>query len=144
MTTTAIQSVFNAKLRTFADAQTPKLSIATENLDFTPTQGAVYLRPYLLLATPRAAALGVDAPDYQRGIYQVDIMALKGGGWGAAYAIADKLNTALKRGSRLISTGTLAGTTVVVESVAIGPAMVEDTRYKIPVSITFYAYMTPA
>lgn len=146
MTTSAIQSLLNAKLKTFAAAQSPALSVAYENKDFAPPQAAPYLRATLLLATPRAAALGQDAQDYQRGVFQVDVMALPDKGWGPAYALADLLRTAFKRGQRLeglVSTPN-AGTTIVCESVAVGPAMNEDTRYKLPVSITFYAYMNPA
>ena len=144
MTTSAIQSLLNAKLKTFAAAQSPALAVAYENKDFAPPQAAPYLRATLLLATPHAAGCGDAAQDYQRGVFQVDVMALPDKGWGPAYALADLLRTAFKRGQRLTGTGANAGTDIVCESVAVGPAMNEDTRYKLPVSITFYAYMNPA
>lgn len=144
MTTAAIQSMLNAKLQAFAAAQSPSLAVAYENKGFCPPQAATYLRASLLLATPRAAALGVAAPDLQRGIFQVDVLALPNKGWSAAYTLADLLRTAFRRGQRLTGTGANTGTEIVCESVAVGPAMNEDTRYKLPVSITFYAYMPPA
>lgn len=145
MTIAAIQSLLNAKLATFAAAQSPALTVAYENKDYTPaTPAKLYLRCFLLPATPRAAGLGTTAQDYIRGIYQIDVMGLPNTGWAAALEVADKLRTHFKRGTMLTSSGTFAGTELVCESVAVAPAMAEDTRYKIPVSITFYAYMTAA
>jgi hypothetical protein len=144
MSTAAIQSLLNANLAAFAKAQSPALAVAYENKDFAPPQSAPYLRAHLLLSTPVAAALGSSAQDYQRGVFQVDVLALPDKGWGGAYPLADSIRTAFKRGTRLTGAGAYAGTEVVCESVAVGPAMNEDTRYKLPVSITFYAYMNPA
>lgn len=144
MTTAAIQSLLNAKLATFAAAQSPALAVAYENKDFTPPQAAPYLRAHLLLGTPRAAGLGQNAQDYQRGIFQVDVLALPSGGWGPAHTIADRLRTAFARGLRLTGAGATAGTEIVCASVSVGPAMNEDTRYKLPVSVNFYAYIDPA
>lgn len=145
MTIAAIQSLLNAKLATFAAAQSPALTVAYENKDYTPATPAVpYLRCFLLPATPQASALGLNALDRVRGIYQVDILGLPNTGWSAATAIGDKLRTHFKPGTQLVGAGAYAGTTVTCESVALSPAMTEDTRYKISVSITFYAYMTAA
>ena len=145
MTIAAIQSLLNAKLSTFAAAQSPALTVAYENKDYTPATPAVpYLRCFLLPATPQAAGLGTMAQDYIRGIYQIDILGLPNTGWAAATAIADKLRTHFKRGTRLVGAGAYAGTEVACESVGVMPAMMEDTRYKVSVDITFYAYMNPA
>lgn len=142
MSASAIQSLLNAKLATFAAAQTPALAVAYENKDFTPPSTAAYLRAHLLLATPQAAALGRDARDFQPGVFQVDVLALANKGWGPAYAVADALRTAFARGLRVITTD--GKTEVLCKSVAVGPAMIEDARYKLPVSVNFEAYMEAA
>lgn len=139
MSIAALHSLLNGHLATFAAAQSPTLSVAWENRDFKPSPNAVYLRPRLLPATPRAAGLGSDAQDAQPGIYQIDVMGLQGKGWASVAAIADNLRAAFSRGLRLSATG--ENSTVMVQSVAVGPAMIEDTRYKVPVSVNFIAYM---
>ena len=145
MTIAAIQSLLNAKLSTFAAAQSPALTVAYENKDYTPATPAVlYLRSFILPATPRADGLGTSAKDVVRGIYQIDIMSLPNTGWAAATAIADKLRTHFSRGLVLVGSGTHAGTSIRIESAGVIPAMMEDTRYKVSVDITFEAYMNPA
>ena len=89
-----------------------------------------------MLATPRAAALGTAASNLVRGTYQVDVVTDLGG-WGAAYTIADKIADHFKRSTRL----TVTDVELTCESVATGPAMRQDAKYVLPVSITFYAYV---
>lgn len=145
MTIAAIRSLLESKLSTFALAQSPVLDVAWENRKYEPAATpAMYLRCYLLPATPQAAGLGTTAQDYIRGIFQIDIMALPQTMTSPATAIADKLRTHFKRGTRLVGAGAYAGTEVACESVGVMPAMMEDTRYKVSVDITFYAYMNPA
>lgn len=143
MSRTILLSLFEMKLSDFAKAQSPALAVAYENKKFMPPQSAPYLQPHLMLATPRAAALGTDADDYQRGIFQVDVMGLPNTG-RTPVLLAEDVAKEFKRGTRIIGTGLNAGTTIVCESVTIPQGFNEDTRYKLPVSITFYAYMNPA
>lgn len=139
MSISALHSLFNGHLAIFAAGQSPALQVAWENREFTPSKGVVYLRPRLLPATPRAAGLGADAQDAQPGIYQIDVMGLQRDGWKSVAVLADKLRAAFYRGLRLNAAG--ENTTIMVQSAAVGPAMSEDTRYKVPVSVNFIAYM---
>jgi hypothetical protein len=64
------------------------------------------------------------------------------GGWGAAYGIAKLFfsDPYFKRGQALSNAGNT--TRVVIRSGQTGPAMREDTKYVLPMSVTFRAYMT--
>ena len=138
MSTSVVNTLLNTQLSSFATANS--LTVAWENKNFKPSHGATYLRPHLMLAKPVSAGLGSAAPDIQRGVFQVDIMAPDDKGWGDSYALADLLRASFARGKRMEGTGV----SLVCEAVAIGPGLADDTRYKLPVSITFYAYMNPA
>jgi len=138
-----LESLFESKLAAFAAAQTPPLAVAFENKDFVPPQSAPYLRAALLLAPPRAAALGSDAQIYQRGVFQVDVLGLPNTG-RAPRVIADKVAKEFKIGTKIVGAGANAGTEITCDSAQIANAMRDDARFKLPVSISFYAYMSPA
>lgn len=140
MSLSVVAALLNDHLSDFALAQTPALAVAWENRTFLPPASAAYLRPHLLPASVRAAALGAAAPDLQGGIFQVDVMGKQGVGWGAVMAVVDALRGHFSRGLRLTGTGV----DLLVERAQVGPPMIEDTRYKVPVSIYFSAYMEVA
>lgn len=140
MSMTSIKALLNQHLQTFAQAQSPAMSVAWENRRFSPPEGEPYLRAFLLPASPRAAALGVSAKDFQRGTFQVDVMALPGEGWNSAYTYADALRAHFLRGTTLQD----SYVDLTVEAAAVGPAIEDQGRFKLPVSINFYAYMDPA
>ena len=129
----AIQGLLNGRLNTLATGQS--YTVKWEGQVSDPASGS-YLRSWLMLATPRAAALGTLASNLVRGTYQVDVVTDLGG-WGAAYTIADKIADHFKRSTRL----TVTGVELTCESVATGPAMRQDAKYVLPVSINFYAYV---
>jgi len=129
----AIQGLLNGRLNTLATAQS--YTVKWEGQVADPTS-ETYLRPWLMLSPPRAAGLGTTASNYVRGIYQVDVLTDLGG-WGAAYTIADKIAGHFNRSTRLATTDV----ELTCESVATGPAMRQDAKYVLPVSINFYAYV---
>ena len=129
----AIVGLLNGHLNTLAT--TESLVVKWEGQVADPTSGT-YLRPWLMLSPPRAAGLGTTASNYVRGIYQVDVLTDLGS-WGAAYTVADKISAQFKRGTKLTATDV----DLTCESVATGPAMRQDAKYVLPVSITFYAYV---
>ena len=140
MSYTALHGALHAHLHTFATSQDPLLEVAWPQRKYRPNAGGTYLRPHVLLSTPRAAGCGEAAADYVRGIYQVDIMTPSGSDWGPGEAIVDALREHFSRGLKLMGDGA----EVTVESVARGPELENGKRCKIPVNMTFYAYMTPA
>jgi hypothetical protein len=128
----SIMDALNAHLNTFATSE--GITVAWEGVDFTPPAGA-YLRAFLLPAMTIGAALGTDAPNKHRGIYQVDCIYPGGSGWGACAAMAEKVRVQFKRGTRLMSND------LIIESVSFGPGMMDGSRYKIPVSISYWAFL---
>ena len=131
---TAIHGQLTSKLSTWATARSPKLTVMFEGQPSTPPTGT-YLREWLMLATPRAAGVGNTAPNYVDGVFQVDVVA-DATGWGAAYGIADEIAGQFARGTYLTATGLR----ITCKSVATGPAMREESKYVLPVSINFYVY----
>jgi len=136
MSLQAIHGALASHLATFAAAQTPALPVAYENRDFDPPEG-VYLREHLLPAEPAAAALGTDAPNRHRGILQVDVLGEAGQGSGPVSIIVDALTAHFKRGTKL----PLGDSEIAIERAYPGPAMQDNGRYRVPVNITFYAYV---
>lgn len=135
MSLTTLQGLLGSRLYDFATEN--GLSVAWEGVEFQPEQDAAYLRPVLLPSEPRAAAVGATAADYIRGIYQIDVLGPAGNGWGEVYGIADELRAYFNRGLSL--TGDDSALTV--EKSAPGPAIVEDSRFKVIVEVIFHAYM---
>lgn len=137
MSFTTLENLFCARLAAFSTEQS--LEVAWENKTFTPPENDAYLEPTLMLATPRAAGLGSDAADYQRGVFQIDVCALKNTR-REGRRIADLLRAKFPRGLKMAGTDA----NITVESFAIGPPINGDTRYQLPASVTFYAYMDAA
>lgn len=130
----AIMTAFNIALNTFATHEDVDLPVAWENVDFTPPQGP-YLRGFLLPATTVAAGLGTAAKNKHTGIYQIDVIFPAGQGWGGCAAMAEKVRNAFRRGEKL------GDGTILIVAASSGPAMREDGRYKIPVSVNYYAWL---
>ncbi len=127
-----IMAAFNGALHSFAT--TEEIPVSWENVDFTPPSGP-YLRGFLLPATTVAAGLGTSAHNMHTGVYQIDVIYPAGQGWGDCASMAEKVRKNYKRGSSLQSGA------IIIENASTGPAMREDGRYKIPVSVNYRAWL---
>jgi hypothetical protein len=125
-------------LNTFATAQS--LAVKWEGSPGDPST-SLYLREWLMPGQFTGHHLGPNAPNAGPLIYQVDVVANMNG-WGDAYGVAKLFFSSpyFYRGQALSNTGNT--TRVVVRSGQIGPALREDTKYVLPMSVTFRAYMT--
>jgi hypothetical protein len=125
-------------LNTFATAQS--LAVKWEGMTAEPS-ASTYLREWMLPGQFTGHHLGPTAPNAGPLIYQVDVVTAISG-WGPAYGIAKLFFSApyFYRGQSLTNTNNT--TRVVVRSGQTGPAMREDTKYVLPMSVTFRAYMT--
>lgn len=86
-----IRSLFEARLKAWADARTPKLVIAYEGVTFTPpASGATYLRAYLMPGNTDSEDLAGKHVSY-RGVFQVNVFTASGSGTGTASAIAEEI-----------------------------------------------------
>lgn len=125
-------------LNTFATAQS--LAVKWEGNPADPS-ASLYLREWLLPGAFDGLYLGPAAPNAGPLVYQVDVVADMNG-WGEAYGVAKLFFSSpyFYRGQSLTNTDNT--TRVVVRSGQTGPAMREDTKYVLPMSVTFRAYMT--
>ena len=124
--------VFNNALKTFCDLNS--LVCAPENND-APTDTAVpYLASYVLLAPTEQADLGFT--ERRDGIYQIDINYASARGQNQINKTADLLNATFKAGATFRRNGICAE----VQSVSLGPLIVQNGWAKRPLSINFIAF----
>lgn len=92
MSDATIAKAFEATLKTWADAQTPAIPVAWENVEFNPPAGR-YLRAKLL--PNEAKSLFLDGSGRTRvGIFQVDLCMPIGTGAGSSRMLAASLDGA--------------------------------------------------
>ncbi|WP_187359933.1 phage tail terminator-like protein [Chitinolyticbacter meiyuanensis] len=108
--------------------------IAWEGKAFATTQG-LFWEVFLLPAAPDNPALDVDYRR-ERGVLQVTINAESGKGPKAAQDSAETIRAAFARGLD-ITDGPVR--LIVERSPANAPAIIEDGRYRLPVSISYTA-----
>ena len=84
-----IRSLFESRLKEWADTTVPKLEIAFEDVAFTPPDGP-YLKAFLLPANPDSEDLEGKHIAY-RGVFQVSVVTKSGSGRGAAGLIAEDI-----------------------------------------------------
>ena len=113
--------------------------VALENRTLDPAITILYLEEACIMGETNQVAAGAAGYDYTTGVYQVTVNAPAGNGKGAALAMADNIADHFKRGTVL----TKNSITVTIRSVSIAAGFSSDTRYKVPVSITFETYTQP-
>jgi hypothetical protein len=112
-------------------------NVAFENSEYAKTVGTGWLRETLLPAEPLQADLGDAGRNRLQGIYQIDVFEEPGKGSNEAETMVEQLLTAFKRGT-VLSGGDI---TVRVERAWRSPAVQEDDRYQIPVTVQWFAYV---
>jgi len=123
-----IQAALDTQLATITGTQ-----IAFPNIPYTPQAGTTYLRASFLPAETLQASLGGVGKDETNGIYQVDVVAPRGSGRPSE---VDTVADTFKRGTVL----TYNSQSLRVRSVSMGPAILDEEWYFIPVSIDFQTY----
>ena len=125
-----------AALETALEAQDSSFATAWENTAFTkPANDVPYQKVNLLPAMPDNSTQGNK--HYQEvGLMQVTLCYPQNAGPGDAQTRAVALRNYFKRGSTFTSGGVK---TIVTRTPAIGPALIDDDRYCIPVSISYQA-----
>lgn len=130
-------------LETRLKAMTPLVPTHWENAAFTPPSDSPYQNVVLLPAEPvNPSILGVAGSEMYReiGIMQVTLVYPAKGGAGTALAKAEAIRDWFPRGSSFSFGGV---TTVISRTPRIGPAMVQDDRYVLPVSVSYFANIIP-
>lgn len=128
-----------AALETKLNALSPSLATAWESVPFTPTNGVAFQHVTLMIADVANPTLG-DSHYRVKGFMQVLLCYPPNTGAKTAAARADLLTAHFKRGTSL----TNGGLTVIIDKTpSIGPALIDGERYKLPVSIYFFADIYP-
>jgi len=124
-----------AALETKLNGITPAISIAWENVPFTPVAGTPYAQIYLMPASPDNPTLG-DGFYRERGILQISLMYPLQAGPLTAETKAEAIRTAFKRGTTMTS----GSVTVVVDRTPeIGQGRVDGDRWAVPVRVRYSA-----
>ncbi|WP_236192767.1 phage tail terminator-like protein [Pseudomonas glycinae] len=135
MSHNTIASIYEAKLIAWAKALPTPLKVVVENEEYTPVDGATYLKAFTL---PGDTASNTLAGDHKlfTGVFQISIVTPAGRYRGAAGALADQiaaLFTLYERNTK----GAL--TVVTMTPVDQGPGIPDDTTYTVPVSFAYRA-----
>jgi hypothetical protein len=110
------------------------IKVALENIDAPTSTATPYLAGFMLLADTEQADLGFT--EQRAGVYQVDINVSSAKGSAPINKLADLLNTAFRAGSTFRRNDICAE----VQSVSLGPLIVENGWAKRPLSINFIAF----
>lgn len=110
------------------------IAVALENIDAPTNTSTPYLASYMLLADTEQADLFFT--EQRAGIYQVDINVASTKGSAPINKMADLLNTAFKAGKSFQRNAICAE----VQSVSLGPLIVENGWAKRPLTINFIAF----
>lgn len=127
-----LTKVFDIALMNFGSTNT--VAVALENIDAPTSTDSPYLAGFMLLADTEQADLGFT--EQRAGIYQVDINAASVKGSAPINKLADSLNSYFRAGSTLQRNAICAE----VQSVSLGPLIVENGWAKRPLSINFIAF----
>lgn len=127
-----LTKVFDVALMDFGT--TNSIKVALENIDAPTSTSTPYLASYMLLADTLQADLGYS--EERAGIYQVDINYGSTLGSAQINKMADKLNALFKAGVSFTRNDICAE----VQSVSLGPLIVQNGWAKRPLSINFIAF----
>lgn len=127
-----LTKVFDIALKSFGS--TNNIAVALENIDAPTNTATPYLNGTMLPVPTEQADLGFT--EQRAGIYQIDINVASAKGSAPINKMADLLNTAFKAGSTFQRNAICAE----VQSVSLGPLIVENGWAKRPLSINFIAF----
>lgn len=113
---------------------TNSIAVALENIDASTSTATPYLSSFMLLAETEQADLFWT--EQRAGIYQIDINVASAKGSAPINKMADLLNTAFKAGNTFQRNAICAE----VQSVSLGPLIVENGWAKRPLTINFIAF----
>ena len=130
-----VRSLFESRLKAWADARTTPLRIAYQNVSFTPATGETYLRAFTLPGTTASNTLGGDHKLYT-GLFQVTIVTPPGKGPGAAETLLDELSSLYPINHALTRDGF---TVLVMTPLEPGPEQQDDTAFSLPCRFEYRA-----
>lgn len=127
-----LTKAFDIPLVAFGSANS--IAIALENIDAPTSVNTPYLAGFMLLADTEQADLFWT--EQRAGVYQIDINYASTKGSAPINKMADLLNAAFKAGNNFQRNAICAE----VQSVSLGPLIVQNGWAKRPLSINFIAF----
>ena len=127
-----LTKAFDSALVNFGS--TNSIAVALENIDAPTSTATPYISSFMLLADTEQADLFWT--ERRAGIYQIDINVASAKGSAPINKMADLLNTAFKAGNTFQRNAICAE----VQSVSLGPLIVENGWAKRPLTINFIAF----
>lgn len=127
-----LTKAFDIALKAFGTIN--NIAVALENIDAPTSTDTPYLASYMLLADTEQADLFWT--EQRAGVYQVDINYAQAKGSAPINKMADLLNAAFKAGSAVSRNAICAE----VQSVSLGPLIVQNGWATRPLSINFIAF----
>jgi hypothetical protein len=134
MSDALIAQAFETTLKAWADAQTPAIPVAWENVAFEPpSSGGRYMHAFML--PNRTRSLFLDGSGRTRvGIFQINLSMPIGTGAGAARTLAAALDTAF---SVTITAGGLR--IYLLSPMSAAPPLPNSHRFVVPISAEYRA-----
>ena len=127
-----LTKAFDVPLVAFGSANS--IAVALENIDAPTSTAKPYLAGFMLLADTEQADLFWT--EQRAGVYQIDINYASAKGSAPINKMADLLNAAFKAGNNFQRNAICAE----VQSVSLGPLIVQNGWAKRPLSINFIAF----
>ena len=127
-----LTKAFDIALKSFGSANS--LPVALENIDAPTSTATPYLASFMLLADTAQADLGFT--EQRAGVYQVDNTGASVKRSAPNNTTADLLNATFRAGATFRRNGICAE----VQSVSLGPLIVQNGWAKRPLSINFIAF----
>lgn len=131
-----VRAGLEKKLKAWADAQTPVITVAWENLTFTAPAGP-YIRAFLIPETTLSLTLDKTHRRYA-GILQVDLVMPINGGSSPAETLLASMLTEFTPATSFIESGVRI---YIPDPASAAPALSEPNRYSVPVSIPYAAHV---
>lgn len=132
-----IRKTFDAELlKLLPEMGLDKNDIAWPNARFVPDPKRTYLRCFLMPGQSIQASLGSDFFTRLVGVYQISIFTPKDTGILEAEKIVEILLKNFPLGLAL----QCCGESLILQSVYNSPAMEDEDRYHVPVSLSYYCY----
>lgn len=128
-----IRSLLDAHLNSYSAAP----PIAWENLKYTPAEDELYFQVFLNPQEKELRCLGANGPEYNHGVFHVNVCGVRGDGWGQ---VAEYVDDVLD----LFSTGTVLenlNLKVRIEKSWPSSGYYSDSgRFVVPINIRYFSY----
>jgi hypothetical protein len=128
-----IASALAARLGAWADAE--GVSVAWENVPFTPPANEMYLAVHDMPVTPRTIDLGLRCRTYS-GVYQINVVAPAGSGRTSVVALAGRVAELFPEGQEIEGRGF---TCWIDQTPGVLRGITTSVSYTVPVSLNYRA-----